>query len=596
MLALLLWGLLPLSAALQLPFFTPPSSPESTKPLLSANFSSLAESLLKEWGVPGLAVGVIKLSEDPTEPPQIEFRSYGTMGGGRNVTEEAFAAASVARLVEQGHFNWTSKVSEILPPFKLMDEYANKMVTVVDALSHQTGLPRHDSAYQVGESHEELVRRLRYLRPSAELREAWQYNNQMYATAGFMTPYFLKGTRYTHHVISAIFEPLNMTDTTFTPHLDPESLPLLSSSFFTLENLSYVEIPYGFNFTRHHVQAMAGAGGVVSNTKDLMKWLEFLITQRSVAMTPNANHPRPEFNDIVSPASVLKLSSAYSIMTTEPAYPETSTVTYGMGLSTFHYQGVEVIRHGGSLPGFGTQIAWSSDKRVGVAALCNTMGTGNVVSDVIAFKALEELIGLESIDWDARFRGESIKKKEEEATSQSLLATAMTPEQPHPATSFPLSRLLGRYFDPGYGNITICSPATLNSTPSCAALNDEINRALPITPVPPAASLLVLRPGYFGASHIALLQLNASEPLKFKGVGGYIYGPAGEREDEVLGYGWSDGLMDWEFVEKEEGRLAVQVSGIWGPGAEIMLRERKEGRQVEVAFRKVDGKGHWGMD
>lgn len=66
------------------------------------------------------------------------------------------------------------------------------------------------------------------------------------------------------------------------------------------------------------------------------------------------------------------------------------------------YRGVEVIRHGGDVPGFGSQVVWSSEKKFGVVALTNCDGTGNAVADVISYRVMDLLLGLEPVDWNSR--------------------------------------------------------------------------------------------------------------------------------------------------------------------------------------------------
>lgn len=52
-------------------------------------------------------------------------------------------AAAMGQLIEKGIVpSWRSKLRDIEPDFKLQDEFSNARITLVDALSHQSGLPR----------------------------------------------------------------------------------------------------------------------------------------------------------------------------------------------------------------------------------------------------------------------------------------------------------------------------------------------------------------------------------------------------------------------------------------------------------------------
>ncbi|KAJ3114555.1 hypothetical protein HDU96_001974 [Phlyctochytrium bullatum] len=65
-----------------------------------------------------------------------------------------------------------------------MDPVANEKATLIDILSHRTGLPRHDGLTYLYETSEELIQHLKDLKPTAQFREEYQYNNLMFLLAG----------------------------------------------------------------------------------------------------------------------------------------------------------------------------------------------------------------------------------------------------------------------------------------------------------------------------------------------------------------------------------------------------------------------------
>ena len=82
-------------------------------------------------------------------------------------------------------FSWDTKVVDILPKELgwglhdlAGDDWATRKASIADALGHVGGLPRHDHSYRPGDTSEDVVRRMRSLRTSYELREKWSYNNQ----------------------------------------------------------------------------------------------------------------------------------------------------------------------------------------------------------------------------------------------------------------------------------------------------------------------------------------------------------------------------------------------------------------------------------
>jgi len=63
------------------------------------------------------------------------------------------------------------------------------MVTIRDMMCHRTGLPRHDMSWYIfpTDSRDSLMKRLRYMEPSAAIRQKYQYNNFMFMLQGLIT-------------------------------------------------------------------------------------------------------------------------------------------------------------------------------------------------------------------------------------------------------------------------------------------------------------------------------------------------------------------------------------------------------------------------
>lgn len=67
-------------------------------------------------------------------------------------TSKAFTAAALSLLVDNsssyGGITWSSPLATLIrDDFVLENEYATSHTTLEDALSHRTGMPRHDFAY-----------------------------------------------------------------------------------------------------------------------------------------------------------------------------------------------------------------------------------------------------------------------------------------------------------------------------------------------------------------------------------------------------------------------------------------------------------------
>ena len=93
---------------------------------------------------------------------------------------KAFTATVLGILKDEGKIDFKKPVREYFPEFKLKDTFASERATLIDLLSHRTGLPRHDLMwYGSSLSREDLISKLRFLPFSEDFRTEWQYQNMI---------------------------------------------------------------------------------------------------------------------------------------------------------------------------------------------------------------------------------------------------------------------------------------------------------------------------------------------------------------------------------------------------------------------------------
>ncbi|KDQ54588.1 hypothetical protein JAAARDRAFT_60568 [Jaapia argillacea MUCL 33604] len=568
--------------------------------LLSPNFDLYAEEILHRWGVPGMSISVVKVVNDSFDAPAIvETKSYGVAGHDRPVTPETtfaigsnsklFTASAIGSLVDAGLLDWSTRIQDILPEFSLLDEYDAGRLTVRDALSHRSGLPRHDLSYGRSSgphSFERTIGSIKHLRPSAELRDVYQYNNMMFMTAARIIEK-VTGSKFQDYVSTHFLNhpALNMTHTSYTPDAS-------YSTGYGVYPSNYSAYEYPFQLD-HSVD---GAGGIITDAIDVAKWMAFLIKARRHASADSPSEMHDE-KIPVSLSSVLAITTGYTVANGSPQYPELSAALYGYGVGLQSYQGQNIWSHGGAIPGMGTQISWVPDTGVGVAVFCNTHWTGNAVSSIVSYRALEDLFNLEHIDWNARwektynrtFPGQpplapsSLDFTDVPITPSNVpkFTEALPSLDPPPVTD--LSSYLGVYYDPGYGNVTICPSQNdfkPNPTPlseACIALHSSLQGTTFIPEEPPSSSLsfLIAAPrvwtDYFHISH--------QSGSLFKGTIYAIVPPSGNRTWPISS---SWGEFDLRFRYGGDGSVVgMDWWGVWGAGA-VESDER-----VEVAFNRI---------
>ena len=210
-------------------------------------------------------------------------------------TGKAFTSFLVGQLVEEGVLDWDRPIRDYLPDFKLADPVASERITVRDLLRHRSGIPRHDLAWLAnpGLDRGELVRRMRYLEPSKDLRTLFQYCNFGYVAAGFLCGHVTNST-YEEQVRRRIFEPLGMSNT----YLSTSEVTALEDHAQPYEERDERIVP----ITYRDASNVLPAGGINSCADDTARWLlcqlgggqldgQRLISSGSLATTHSVEFP-----------------------------------------------------------------------------------------------------------------------------------------------------------------------------------------------------------------------------------------------------------------------------------------------------------------
>jgi CubicO group peptidase (beta-lactamase class C family) len=152
--------------------------------------ASLVTQKMAEYGVPGVAVGVVKNG-------QMTLRGFGVT----NVDDplpitpdtvfplasisKTVATTAIMRLVEQGKIDLAAPVKRYLPEFAVQDETTTRTVAIWHLLTHTPGwegqLTPADRGTQTLANFVESMRDLPQLAPAGEV---WSYNNAGFTVAG----------------------------------------------------------------------------------------------------------------------------------------------------------------------------------------------------------------------------------------------------------------------------------------------------------------------------------------------------------------------------------------------------------------------------
>ncbi len=400
---------------------------------------TFVNKVLKDWKAPGITIAVV-------EKNKIVFTGgfgFRNLEKKLPVTEntlfaigsctKAFTASILGMLEKEGKVNLDKPVRTYLPELKFFNDYLNDHVTLRDMMTHRTGLPRHDlSWYGSPATRAELLKRIQYLEPSAELREKYQYNNFMFMAQGLVIEK-VTGKSWEQNIRERIFQPLGMNRTVVSiSELEKNEDASLA---FSLKSDSIITtIPY------RNIDAVGPAGSINSSAKDMANWLITWI-----------NNGKFAGKEIIPPSFVSQAISVQMATGGGTPGPENSDIHgggYGLGWGISSYRGHYRVEHSGGIDGFITTTCFFPSDSIGIFVVCDQGGPGSAVRNFIA----DRMLKLPYRNW-RNYLLERDKKALE--ASRSVPNSDSIGRKFNTKPSHPLADYKGVYSNEGYGEIEI---------------------------------------------------------------------------------------------------------------------------------------------
>src|SRR5258707_850778 len=177
---------------------------------------------MNEFDVPGMAVTIVK------DGRVVVAKGYGVrkLGVATHVDEhtmfgigsntKAFTTAALAMLVDEGKLAWDDPVYQRLPGFQMYDPYVSHEMTIRDLLTHRSGmgLGEGDLLFwpHTTFTRDDIIYRLRFMKPASSFRSRFAYDNLMYIAAGQIIP-AVTGKSWEDTIRERILVPLGMNTT-----------------------------------------------------------------------------------------------------------------------------------------------------------------------------------------------------------------------------------------------------------------------------------------------------------------------------------------------------------------------------------------------
>jgi len=406
-------------------------------------FDEVVAKGLAQLKVPGAAIAIVKDKEiifskgfgfrDVDDKLPMTADTLMAIGS----STKAFTAFTLGTLVDQGQVEWDKPVRNYIPWFRLYDAQAGERLTPRDLVTHRSGLPRHDLVWYNNRTatREDLVRRLAYLPPTADLREKWQYNNMMFLTAGYLVE-TLTGKSWEDSVRTLVFDPLGMSRSNFSVAESQKDKDFALP--YDERDGKVVKIPF------RDISLVGPAGSINSTANEMSRWV-----------TVHINGGKYGDKQVIGANTLADLHTPYMTTGGVSTRPDITAPDYGLGWMVDNYRGHGRVHHGGNIDGFSAMVSLLPNDGLGFVVLTNKNGTG--LSELLIRTAADRILGLEAVDWigDAAKRlaeGEAVGKKAEEKKA--------TRRRPGTSPAHKLDEYAGEYRHPGYGDLKVTLKGT----------------------------------------------------------------------------------------------------------------------------------------
>lgn len=399
------------------------------------NLDSYIEQVRQDWDVPGVAIAIVK------DGSVVWAKGYGVtqVGEGDPVNEEtlfaigsctkAFTSTALALLIEENQLSLDDYVTDYLSDFKLFDPAVTEQLTIRDLLSHRTGLTRADLLWYGTEySRQEVLHRLRYLKPTWDFRSQYGYQNIMFLAAGEVIPSLL-GKSWDEFTYERLFHPLGMKRTT-TSIKDFEKLTNVASPHVKI-NQEVKSVPW------RNIDNIGPAASINSNAIEMAQWIKFHLKK---GQNNNQQLIDPKLIEMMYQAQIDVPCS------NQAEYPMTSGVSYGLGWFLHDYKGHQVVEHGGAIDGMSALVTMIPEEKLGIVILTNMEYSW--LPRVLKYEIFDRYLDYLSVDWNAYFKNEL----------EQMQASHVCVKQPSSTgtlSTLDLKEYVGTYEDELYGQVKI---------------------------------------------------------------------------------------------------------------------------------------------
>lgn len=393
------------------------------------------ENLLKAYNAVGLSIAIVENNKtiyskgfgfrDLENKLPVTANSIFPIG---SITK-SFTASLLGILENQNQLSLKDKPSLYIPKLQFYNDKMDNLIAIEDLLSHKSGIGSVDGTYILfpADSRENIIPRLKYLKPNGAIKDSWIYSNLGYVIAGTIIEKTTNES-WEKNIQDKIFMPLNMN----------------SSNTSIREMIKTKDYSFGYGISNNQSKKVLFAelnndkpGGAINSTaNDMANW-----------MTTWLNNGTFQTKEILTKNYIQEATSMKAIdngLPPETSDPNVYTFGYGYGWKVNSSNGHYKVHHGGNVSGFSSQLVMYPTDNLGIVVLTNQHNS--ILPYIVADIVTNRMLKLQRTEWNKY----PVKVSEIYTANTDIKGINKEKMPTHSLTDF-----CGKYLNLGFGTFEI---------------------------------------------------------------------------------------------------------------------------------------------
>jgi CubicO group peptidase (beta-lactamase class C family) len=419
-----------------------------SQPLTSKEIDRITEQTMQAFNVPGIAVAVIK------DDKVVHMKGYGvsSIATGKKMDEntlfgiasnsKAFTSAALGILIDEGKLTWETRVTDIIPEFRLYNSYVTEDFNIKDLLTHRSGMGLGagdlmmwpDSA---SFTRNDIIHNLRYLKQTSPFRTKYDYDNLLYIVAGVVVER-VSGRSWEDFIEEKIMRPLGMDHSVASINRLKDRSNIIDAHVPVDGVLQVVP--------KHESDVHNPAGGIFSSVSDMSKWV--------IMQMNDGRYGQNLDKQIFSEKVHREMWTPQTIIPVRDGGPYRSHFAgYGLGWRLTDVCGYFQASHTGGLMGIVTQVTLLPELKLGIIVFTNQQAGAAFTAITNAIK--DGYLGVKGNDWVEMLRENTLRSEAEAKKITDEVWAKVEARREQAKQPVDVAAYTGTYTDNWFGDIII---------------------------------------------------------------------------------------------------------------------------------------------